>query len=242
MKIALISDIHGNLAALRAVLAEIDEEQCVKTLCCGDIVGYGPYPRECLALIRKRGIACVRGNHDDMMGDHERVQKMRPDVRESLSWTRDQLTAEDVEWLANLPRTIKYGGFELVHASNVIFPRWHYVIDRLSVTDSFLFQPGPLVFSGHSHVPILAAHRMGERPRMVELKNMPLPSGYRFMVNVGSVGQPRDRNPKASFVTFETRDKRLRVHRVAYDISATQSAMVRARLPQSLVLRLSEGR
>ncbi|MDT8391527.1 MAG: metallophosphoesterase family protein [Lentisphaeria bacterium] len=242
MKIALISDIHANLAALEAVLARIAMEDCVKTLCCGDIVGYGPYPRECLALIQKSGIACVLGNHDDMMRKPDRVQKMRPDVRDALNWTREQLTDEEIQWLGRLPRTMKYGGFELVHASNVISPRWHYVIDRRSVTASFLFQNGPLVFNGHSHVPILAAHRTGERPRMVELKDMTLPAGYRFMVNVGSVGQPRDRNPKASFVTFETRDRSLRIHRVAYDISATQSAMVKAGLPRSLILRLSEGR
>lgn len=242
MKIALISDIHANLAALRAVLDRVDKEDCVKTLCCGDIVGYGPFPRECVALIREKGIACVRGNHDDMMGNPERIQKMRPDVQDSLNWTREQVKDEDIQWLVGLPRTMKYGGFELVHASNVIYPKWHYVIDRRSAIGSFLFQDSSLVFNGHSHVPILTAHRVGERPRMLELKNMNLPAGYRFMVNVGSVGQPRDRNPGACFVTFETRDKSLQVHRVPYDISSTQSAMARARLPQSLVLRLSEGR
>lgn len=242
MKIALISDIHANFPALEAVLAAIDQMDCVKILCGGDIVGYGPHPRECLAAIRERGISCVRGNHDDMMLNTARLPKLRPDVRDALVWTRDQLDQESRNWLGKLPRRLRYGGVEVIHASHVIRPEWHYVIDRRSVAANFLFQSAPLSFNGHSHVPLLAIHRHGERARMVELHNVKLPSGYHYMVNVGSVGQPRDRNPMAAFVTFETRDRRVELHRARYDVALTQAAISEMGLPQSLAARLSEGR
>lgn len=242
MKIALISDIHANLGALEAVLAKLDELDCIKILCGGDVVGYGPNPRECLALVRSRGIGCVRGNHDDMMSNTARVQKLRPDVRDALVWTREQLAAEEIEWLARLPRSLQYGGLELVHASHVIEPEWHYVIDRRSIAANFLFQTAPLAFNGHSHVPLIALHRAGERPRMVELKNLELPPGYRYMINVGSVGQPRDRNPMAAFVTYETKNRKVELHRVRYDVAATQAGIRAAGLPDSLATRLAEGR
>jgi diadenosine tetraphosphatase ApaH/serine/threonine PP2A family protein phosphatase len=242
MKIALISDIHANLPALQAVLGAIDELDCVRILCGGDLVGYGPHPCECVELVRERKISCVRGNHDHMMLHTGRVAKLRPDVRDSLEWTREQLGGETIQWLGQLPRSMTYGGVEIVHASHVIRPEWQYVIDRRSVTLNFLFQGCPLAFNGHSHVPLVALHRPGERARMVELGEKCLPPGYRYMVNVGSVGQPRDRNPMAAFVTFETRDRRVVLHRVKYDVGKTQRDIAAADLPESLGLRLSEGR
>ncbi len=242
MKIGIISDIHANLAALQAVLEVLDREGCIKILCSGDIVGYGPQPRECLELVRERGILCVRGNHDDMMVSSARFKKLRDDVRNATQWTRTQLTDEQRRWLGSLPISLHYGGLELVHASHVLRPEWQYVIDHRSMAANFIFQSAPLAFNGHSHVPLLTLHKHGERPRMVELRDMQLPPHYRYMINVGSVGQPRDRNPMASFATYETRDRRVKPWRVRYDIDATQACIRAAGLPESLALRLAEGR
>ena len=141
MKIGIISDIHGNLAALRAALAVLDEAKCVKILCGGDIVGYGASPLECIELIRERRILSVRGNHDDLMlHDEGREETLRPEVRDAIQWTRETLPAEAREWVANLPMSMTYAGVEVVHASHVLKPVWHYVLDVQSVMGNFVFQ------------------------------------------------------------------------------------------------------
>ena len=242
MKIGIVSDIHSNLAAFQAVLRTLEDENCLKIVCAGDIVGYGPSPAQCLEIIREKRIPCVRGNHDHMMCSDSRLARLRPHVREAVLWSREQLTAEDRQWLAGLPRVLQYAGFELVHSSHVLRPEWHYVIDRRSAAANFLFQTSSICFNGHSHVPLLALHRDGSRPRLVELGNIKLPRGYRFLINVGSVGQPRDRNPMAACATFETREKEVRLLRVRYDVEDTQKKIRKAGLPEHLAARLEAGR
>ncbi len=242
MKIGIISDIHGNLAALQAVLNAFEKEKCVKILCAGDIVGYGPSPRECLELVRKHRILAVRGNHDHMMLDSSRDHLVRQEVRDAIAWTRNELPPDDREWLGNLPRSLHYAGFEILHASHVFKPDWHYVMDSHSVMANFLFQATSLAFNGHTHLPLIALHRRSHSPKLLMFRNISLPPNHKYMINVGSVGQPRDRNPQAAYVTYETKDRSITLHRVAYDIADTQKRMRQARLPESFITRLAEGR
>jgi len=242
VKIGIISDIHANLAALRAILEALDREQCVKIVCAGDVVGYGPSPCECAEIIRERRILCVRGNHDDMMLNDQRDYLMRPDVRAVIRWTRETVPHETREWLGNLPRTLRYAGFEVVHASHVFRPEWHYVMDGHSVMANFLFQDSALAFNGHTHLPLLALHQRGHTPKLIMLRRIVLPPGHRCLVNVGSVGQPRDRNPEAAAVIYETRDRSVMPVRAAYDIADTQKRMRQADLPENFINRLTEGR
>lgn len=241
MKIGLISDIHANYQALKAVLEALAEENCIKIICCGDIIGYGPEPRACLETVREGEIPCVRGNHDEMMLAISQAADLRKDVRESLQWTHAQLSAEEREWLGKLPMSVDYPGFTVVHSSNVLYPPWLYAIDVKSVMANFLFQTRMLTFNGHSHVPMLASHQRGDRPRLNRLSDTVLSSRCRYLLNVGSVGQPRDRDPRASYVVYDTAASEVKLRRIEYDIGVTQSAIRAAGLPEKLSLRLEQG-
>jgi predicted phosphodiesterase len=242
VKIGIISDIHGNLQALRAVLDALDAEGVVKILCTGDIVGYGAYPEQCVELVRERGIVAVRGNHDDMVAYPGHEAMLRAEVRNAISWTREQLSEEMIEWLGQLPMETQYAGLDLVHSSHVFRPEWHYVMDQRSITANFLFQTNSLAFNGHTHLPLVGIHTRGQRPRLVMFREFSLPKDNRYLINVGSVGQPRDRNPEAAFVTYETRDRRVKLHRVKYDVEAAQRAIRKADLPAFFAERLADGR
>lgn len=242
MKIGFISDIHANFKALQAVLAALAEEDCVKILCCGDIVGYGPAPKTCLEIIREGNIPCVRGNHDDMMLSISQAADLRKDVRESLQWTHAQLSTDEREWLGTLPMFRDYPPFSIVHSSNVLSPPWLYAIDVKGVMANFLFQRRQVTFNGHSHVPMLATHERGQRPLINRFSKAVLAHQYRYLLNVGSVGQPRDRDPRASYAVYDTTDGAVYLRRVEYDIAATQAAIRTAGLPEKLATRLEQGR
>ncbi len=138
--------------------------------------------------------------------------------------------------------TYQYAGIELVHASHVLNPLWNYVVDVRSATANFLYQRTAICFNGHTHLPLIALHRRGQKPKLIMFRDMELPKNHKFLINGGSVGQPRDRNPQASCAIFETRDRTIRLIRVPYDISETQRLMREADLPPRLAARLSEGR
>ncbi len=242
MKIGIISDIHANLPALQAVLARLDQEDCVKILCCGDVVGYGGNPRECVDLVRQRNLLCVRGNHDHMAAYPGREALMRADVRRVIQWTRETLDKEAFDWLAELPMEVNYAGINVVHSSHVFRPEWHYVVDERSICANFLFQSCATAFNGHTHLPLVAIHNRGSRPRLIMLRDFDLPRDDRCMINVGSVGQPRDRHPQAACAVFETRTRRVSLFRVDYDVALAQKAIRNADLPAFFAERLGEGR
>jgi len=242
VKIGIISDIHANLAALQAVLRTLKQERCMKVLCAGDIVGYGPSPLECIELVEKEKILCVQGNHDYWIAMGGRDYGISSNARLALEWTVDVLPRDAVRWLRQLPRTLRYGGMEIVHSSCALRPRWAYVLSEKLLHISFLMQESPYTFHGHTHMPLLGIHRRGERPRFLKLRDMALKPGVRYLVNVGSVGQPRDKNPLAACAVFETSTREFRLLRVSYDISHTQKLMREAGLPENLIKRLAEGR
>jgi diadenosine tetraphosphatase ApaH/serine/threonine PP2A family protein phosphatase len=177
-----------------------------------------------------------------MMLTTERDRFIRQDVRDAIRWTRETLPADARQHVATLPMSLRYAGIEVIHASHVFKPDWHYVIDNHSVMANFLFQHASVAFNGHTHLPLAALHQRGSQPRLLMLRSMKLPPRHKFMINVGSVGQPRDRNPEASFVLYETKDRSVEIHRIPYDIEETQKQMREARLPLNLITRLSEGR
>jgi len=242
MKLGLISDIHGNYEALREVLKALEQEECVKILCCGDIVGYGPSPVACVETVQEKRIASVRGNHDALMMASDKAADLRWDVKESIEWTYQQLSEEQREWLGKLPKVQEYGGIEVIHSSHVLKPEWLYVLDEKSAMANFLFQGHSISFNGHTHVPMLALHKYGFRPKLFPFSNTALPPHHRCLVNVGSVGQPRDRNPEAAYGVFDTRSREIQIKRVPYNISRTQQNMRKAGLPERLIKRLEEGR
>lgn len=222
---AIISDIHSNLDALLAVLADIRERGIGTVVCLGDVVGYGPEPAECWRLVSELCPVIIRGNHDQALSDSH-MERFHPRARNAVKWTRKRLLSEPggerlVETIANLPRSARDGNFYYVHGSPA-GPTMDYLLpgdsyDRERMAREFAQFEG-FAFNGHSHIPGVVARGSRFMPPEA-LEDMSFPLGERqAILNVGSVGQPRDGNPKACYVTI--RDGVVRYHRVAYDAEA----------------------
>ncbi len=241
MKFALISDIHGNLESLAAVLAAIEADEPV--LCLGDIIGYGPSPNECLALVRQRAVATILGNHDVAAVDGHGLALFNTAARTAIEWTQTVLDADHVAWLDSLSYELRMPEYLLVHGAPVNY--FSYILDKAAAARAFAATDAPLIFVGHTHIAdfyALApdgsiAHDFRQREGRLTLA-----TGYRYIVNVGSVGQPRDLNPDASFVRYDSEARTVVWHRVPYAIERTQQKIGEVRLPDALARRLGVGR
>lgn len=243
-KVGFLSDIHANRAALEAVLATLDAQGCDLLVCLGDIVGYGPSPADCIHLIRQREIPCVLGNHDQYVTTllNPRMERLREDVRTSIEWTQAQLPMDDLKWLSQRPMRIDAEDFSVVHGAFGPKP-WVYCASEKSLAHNFAYQDVALAFCGHSHIPLVARHSPEQPGPLIDpIQTGPLPEAPKTMVNVGSVGQPRDRDPRACCVTYEIESRALQVFRVAYDLADTQARIRAAGLPESFAERLPAGR
>ena len=244
MRIAVIADIHANLEALRAVLDRIAGLNINATVCLGDIVGYNANPNECVELIRKSNIACVLGNHDACASGREEPEHFTPFARKALFWTREQLTGENSRFLADLPREKNMHGVYLFHGS--VHDTNRYLLSPMDAAHNFELlheQAGvPMTyFFGHTHRKIAWMEHGGvvssERP--LELM---LSSEKQYLINPGSVGQPRDGDPRSSFLVYDQEDCTVTFFSVEYDIKTCQDKIVRAGLPPQLAERLAWGR
>lgn len=239
MRIALLSDIHSNLPALDAVLAAAGAVDAIWHL--GDVVGYGPDPDGVVARLRDVGATGVRGNHDAAACGGSEIDWFNPDARRAMEWTRTAISEETRAWLADLPERRQAEGFDLVHGSPRE-PVWEYVTSPGVALDNLRLLQAPVGLHGHTHVPV-AWIQDGERVELVRGRaggTLGL-DGRRVLLNPGSVGQPRDGNPAASFAILDTEAGTVEWRRAAYDIAAVQAAMRAAGLPGSLVSRLSAG-
>lgn len=246
MKIAVISDIHANATAFESVLRALDEEAPDRILCAGDVVGYGPHPRQCIEMVRQRGIPCVLGNHDEYTSQigMQDLWQIREEAKTSIVWSQSMLSDHHIQWLRNLPRMIDVEGIQIVHGSHALWPPWRYVTNSAKAAQNFLFQGRQIAFNGHTHVPLLAMHRRGLPAQVIPLTSCRLPrnEASRVLVGVGSVGQPRDGDCRASFVLLDTEKSTLRLRRVEYDVAEVQNDIQAAGLPGKLAQRLSAGR
>ena len=268
-KIAILSDIHSNYEALTAVLAKCNEIGVDKYVCLGDIVGYNANPAECLEIVRGLNPICmVKGNHDEYAANNDEVMEgFNPHARKAVMWTKAQLSSEQRNWLANLPlrATVPGTNITLVHATLDSPDNWGYVFDVHHAADNFAYQFTQICFCGHSHVPVAFCkkpistvtekpieeipgwtHREGEgveaRDTSVsDVLELTLETGFKYLFNVGSVGQPRNRDPRASFAVISPDTREIFRYRVAYDIKTTQSKILAADLPERLALRLESG-
>ena len=244
MKIGVLGDVHANLAALQATLAALDAEGCDQLLCTGDLVGYGPSPAECVKIIREREIPCVLGNHDKyvtLIADPQ-LDRLEPEILTTVQWTQSRLDMQALKWLAELPLRLDADTFSVIHG--IFGPhRWAYIVRDPKYRDEhFANQDTPLVFCGHCHMPLLGVQQEGRPVKLDFLKTSTLPTGAKAMVNPGSVGQPRDRDPRAACVVYEMDDQIVRPLRVEYDIAATQALMRAAKLPERHAARLADGK
>jgi diadenosine tetraphosphatase ApaH/serine/threonine PP2A family protein phosphatase len=241
VKYAIVSDIHSNIEALTAVLARVAPEDGL--LCLGDVVGYGPNPNECVAAMRERATACVLGNHDVAAVDGHGLNYFNPLAREALLFTQRVLAPEHRTWLDGLGYELRKPDFLMVHGAPVSY--FTYILDKAAAAVAFHATDAPLIFVGHTHIAEYyalepdgnLAHRHMQQGGFLQLE-----PGLRYLVNVGSVGQPRDLNPNASFAFYDDAARTIAWERVAYPIERVQEKIEAAHLPEMLATRLSVGR
>jgi predicted phosphodiesterase len=214
MKYAIIADIHANLPALQTVLRDAEQQGCTHTACLGDIVGYCWQPKQCVDIIRSMNASCVQGNHDVYCSTNEPLETFNPHAAESIQWTREQLTEEDQRWLRDLPMVQIVDGFTIVHALLDEPGRWGYVFDKLMAGASFVHQTTPVCFFGHTHVPVAFIKDSTVRGGLYS--KFKIEKGKQYFVNVGSVGQPRDNNPRAGYVTYDLDTQVVELRRLDY--------------------------
>lgn len=240
MKFAIIADIHGNLDALQVVLDDAKKQMVTHYACLGDVVGYNANPKECLDIIRTMNMPCVKGNHDEYCSSEEHLEGFNPAAAEAVNWTRTQLTEDDRQWLRDLKYTRMVTNFTIVHATLDGPQRWGYVFDKLAAAASFTYQNTSVCFFGHTHVPV--AFMKDSQVRGGTYSKFKTEPGKKYFVNVGAVGQPRDNNPKAAYVVYDTVDGTIEIRRLDYDIAAAQKKILAAGLPERLAERLAYGR
>ncbi len=243
MKLALISDIHGNREALEAVIADIRAAGADTIGCLGDIVGYGADPAICVEMIRDLDpVAVIQGNHDAYAADDRDVSAFNVHAQRAILWTRDQLADEQRRWLTELPLQAQpHPDVTLVHANVTDPASWGYVQFPAEGALAMLDQPTRYCFYGHTHVPT-AFCQDGGAVHQHQPGDLDLSAGDLWLVNVGSVGQPRDGNADAAWSLLDLDTRRLHLRRVAYDVEAAAARIRAAGLPDRLADRLSLGR
>jgi predicted phosphodiesterase len=241
-KIALFSDVHGNLEALEAVLKHISSRGVEQIICLGDIVGYGPDPGACVSLIREIGCPAVLGNHDEACFSPGAEEFMNELAQAGIAHARRDLDEQQKGWLAELPHVIETEDFCVVHSSLDEEDYWPYVLGRNDAARHFRYQKKPVAFCGHTHRPAIwqTDGRKICTP-LVEGKHK-LEPGVRHLINVGSVGQPRNARSEASYVLYDPAASTVEFHLVPYDFFKTQNKILEAGLPAFLALRLELGR
>jgi len=242
MKIALISDIHGNLEALTEVLSDIEKQKVDKIYCLGDVLGYGSDPVACLHLIEKHCDIKLIGNHEYAVLGLVSTDNYNTAARTAADWTRDQLTDVELALISDYEMMRSVENITLVHASPNEPDRWHYLLTPDIASRAFGGFDDRICFHGHTHVPTIFVELAEGLPRVIAGHSFLPGEDNRYLINIGSVGQPRDNDPRACYVTFETEEYEVEYHRVEYDIAAAQSKMAQADLPEMLINRLSFGR
>ncbi|MDE0960656.1 MAG: metallophosphoesterase family protein [Planctomycetota bacterium] len=240
MRIAVISDIHGNREALDAVFDLLDQQGVDRTLCLGDVVGYGPDPSACLKMVRDRCDVIVAGNHEHAVLDLLDLDYFNPIARQATLWTRTQLDEEQLEWIRSWPLVHHEADFSMVHGSLDQPDLFDYIQTTWDAHLSFQQLQTPVCFIGHSHVPV--TFLLSDVIRYNTDDVVELHEGLQAIVNVGSVGQPRDGNPAASVAIYQPEERRIERFRVEYDIEAVQQKIRQSGLPEFLADRLAEGR
>jgi diadenosine tetraphosphatase ApaH/serine/threonine PP2A family protein phosphatase len=242
VRVAVLSDIHGNLHALEAVLAALDDEPPDEVWCLGDLVGYGPRPNECCTLVRERADLCLVGNHDLGVLGRIAIDEFSADAAESARWTASVIEREAVAYLDSLSSAAERPGAQLFHAS-ARDPVWEYVLSAEAAVASLALTHEPTVLVGHSHVALAIVHDGGRvsgglAPAGTELERA---GAARWLLNPGSVGQPRDGDPRAAYLVLDLDANRAAFRRVPYPVERTQAEMRERGLPQSLAERLALG-
>jgi diadenosine tetraphosphatase ApaH/serine/threonine PP2A family protein phosphatase len=227
---AILGDIHANLEALTTVLEDARQQLCTHYACVGDVVGYNANPIECIEIIRDLGMPCVKGNHDEYASNHNPLDGFNPRAAAATVWTRLQLREADKQWLRDLEFTRLVSSFSIVHATLDAPRKWGYIFDKWAAAASFNYQNTPVCFFGHTHLPLVFI-----RDSVVQsgvYSTLQIEPGRKYLVNVGSVGEPRDGNVAAAYVIYDLSARTIELRRVAYNWELTETKVRHAGLPQ----------
>jgi len=240
MRYAIISDIHGNLEAFEAALGALDGEKIDEILCAGDIVGYGADPASCVKKIRELGCVTVCGNHDAAVSGRMGTAYFNDAARKAISWTRNNIKSDAAEFLGNLALTHENRHFVLVHGTLHEAREFHYMLDQNAASETFRLMKKRLCFVGHSHLPGVFMLKRNiidySSAESVDLK-----AADKAIINAGSVGQPRDGDPRLCYAIYDTDEESITFRRERYDITPAQDKILDAGLPFILAYRLSRG-
>jgi predicted phosphodiesterase len=242
MLLGIISDIHSNLEALQVVLGQLGQME--KIICLGDIVGYGPNPNECTEIIQEKNIISIAGNHDKAAVGELDTRWFNDQAKKAIAWTSTQLTPSNQQYLKELPLTLEFTDFQIVHGG-LGNPLEEYISNLSEALGTFALMEKQLCFVGHSHNPLIVAEQMDGQYTCCDLadKQVVFTDDYKkIIINVGGVGQPRDGDPRASFGVYDSEKKEFTLQRIAYDIETVQAKMETVGLPENLITRLSYGK
>lgn len=242
MRYIIISDIHGNIEALKSVLTIADEHPDAHIVSLGDIVGYGADPGACLSIVQGIARISLAGNHDHAAVGLTDIRYFNTYAREAVLWTSGQLTENERGYLRGLPLFKRAeGAYFLVHSSPDSPEEWRYIITLSDAQESFPAFEEPLCFVGHSHSPMVFGIAPNGRCHREYRETISLKEGYRYIVNVGSVGQPRDGDWRACIVVYDDQAKTIEYKRLEYDLPSAQKKIIDAGLPSFLARRLQQG-
>ncbi len=246
MRIGILGDVHSNLEALTTVVEALQSERIDHWVQVGDIVGYGADPVPCMTLLRELECTVCIGNHDAAVVGFLDTEYFNTYARAAIEWTKAQLTTRELEYLRNLPLLVEHSEYTVVHGSLHVPEQFGYVLSKVEAVDSLAQQRTKVAFVGHSHVPSIYLQRADAPPHEVDVRfdseieaNI---DGYaRALMNVGSVGQPRDEDPRAAYAIYDTADGSMQIARREYDIPRAQAKIRAAGLPSVLADRLTLG-
>lgn len=246
MKIAIISDIHGNLEALSSVIIDIKSNNIDKVICLGDVVGYGPNPNECIDVVKAECEYCLIGNHEAAVFDTFVAREFNDLAKSAIEWTRENLSDKSVDYIKSLSMTKTDDDLTLAHSTPYEPYLWYYISSIEDAIFNFSFFSTKFCLIGHTHVPgVIAMRETDSSISVLQPMNFNYKKDFnedtRFIVNVGSVGQPRDKNPKACYVIIDTDEKTVSFQRVPYDIVLYQKKMRIVGMPEFLTQRVAEG-
>jgi diadenosine tetraphosphatase ApaH/serine/threonine PP2A family protein phosphatase len=239
-KIAILGDIHSNLDALEVVLADAEAQGVSEFFCTGDVVGYNACPHECLEIIRSLGCPVVKGNHDHYIASEQALEDFNPHAAAVVEWTRGQLDEEELDYLGTMPFAVTRMGVTLVHSTMDRPENFGYVFDNQQAETNFVYQKTPVCFHGHTHCPMIYEKQLSGVYR-IDPQDFILKPGRKYFINVGSVGQPRDGDPRATYVIYNPVERKVSFRRLEYDIAAAQARIRAAGLPERLAERLAYG-
>ncbi|MFM8788458.1 MAG: metallophosphoesterase family protein [Chthoniobacterales bacterium] len=240
MRIALFGDIHSNLEALQSVIADAQIQGCTHYICLGDLVGYSADPAACIETVRQLDCPVNKGNHDEppaMAGSDTGFTDL---ADTAIRWTRQQLGDADKEWLRSLRLQRVIRDFTVVHATLDTPHKWGYIVTPGDAAASFTYQHTPVCFYGHTHEPML--FRSGVAVKKQSYDKIRLKPGAQYMINIGSVGQPRDGDWRAAYVIYQPDTMDVELRRIPYDSESAQQKIIDAGLPVELAERLALGK